>query len=76
MRPDATKHRPEPAYLRSLAESIGVPRRELARLTGIERRRLDRILDGTQVVRYPEQWVLECLAAPSAYLRRGLARVT
>lgn len=75
MRPDATHHRPEPAYLRSLAETIGGSRRELARLTGIERRRLERILDGTQVARYPEQWILECLAAPSAHPRRRLARV-
>lgn len=62
MRPDATHYRPEPAYLRSLADSTGLSRRALARVTGIERRRLDRILDGSWPARYPEQYVLERLA--------------
>lgn len=62
MRPDATRHRPEPAYLRALAEQSGMSLRELSRVSGIQWTRLRRILSGEQPARYPEQYVLERLS--------------
>lgn len=66
MRPDANQHRPDAAYLRRLAAASGMSVRELARVTGIEHRRLRRILDGSQPARYPEQFAIESIARNKA----------
>lgn len=68
-RPDATKHTPDPEYLRSLVERAGVSQREAARIIGVEnertfRRYLTLKASDYQPAPYPVQFALECLAGP------------
>ncbi|MCY1280811.1 hypothetical protein D9M68_254190 [compost metagenome] len=68
MRPDASKHNPDPLYLRKLLEQAGVKQREAARLLGISDRMMryylaDEDASSFRAAPYPIQFALECLAS-------------
>lgn len=67
MTPDATRHNPDPAYLRGLIERAGLSQREAARRVGVNERLMrmylaDRAAKSAQSAPYPVQFALECLA--------------
>lgn len=67
MTPDATRHNPDPAYLRSLVERAGLSQREVARRLGISDRLMrmylaDRSTSTAQSAPYCIQYALEQLA--------------
>lgn len=71
MKPDATRHNPDPIYLRGLLEKAGVSRSEAARRIGMSRNGFNNYLRDKseplyRVVDYPVQFALECLADPDA----------
>lgn len=65
-KPDATKHKPSPAYVRKLLDRAGLSQREAARILGVT----DRTMrfwcsddpDAAKIP-YTAQFALECLAA-------------
>lgn len=61
MTPDATKHNPDPAYLRDLVRRICLTQQEIARSLGIGYRTLQGYL-ATNPCPYVVQFALECLA--------------
>ncbi len=66
MKPESSKHNPDPAYLRSLIESAGLTQAEAARRIGISARLLrmylaDRSAATAQAASYPVQFALENL---------------
>lgn len=67
MIPDATRHNPEPAYLRGLLASAGVSQREAARRIGISERVMRYYLADPEsgdyrAAPYPVQYAIEGLA--------------
>lgn len=68
MTPDATRHNPDPAYLRGLLDKAGLSQSEAARLIGIDPRTMRSYLsDSATVARssrapYSVQFALESLA--------------
>ena len=65
MIPDATRHNPDPAYLRGLVERAGLSQRQAAREIGISDRMMRYYLDSGATGRpapYPVQYALESLA--------------
>lgn len=69
MKPDSSRHNPDPAYLRGLLDQAGISQREAARLLGITDRSMryylsDEESDSWRAAPYPIQFALECLAAP------------
>ena len=62
MKPDATKHKPDPAYLQSLLDKAGIGKRQAAGLIGINDRDLRYMLKGDKTCPYSIQFCLECLA--------------
>ncbi len=67
MTPDATKHNPDPDYLRGLVEQSGMTQRAVARLIGIDERLFRMYLANRQAksaldAPYPVQFCLEALA--------------
>lgn len=67
MTPDATRHNPDPAYLRGVLASTGLSQREVARRIGISDRVLRYYLLPTDAptyrpAPYPVQYALERLA--------------
>lgn len=68
MRPDASRHNPDPCYLRGLLEQAGLSQRQAAQALGITDRSLryylsDAASDTYRAAPYPVQFALECLAA-------------
>lgn len=68
MKPDSSRHNPDPRYLRGLLERAGVSQRRAAELLGITDRAMRYYLsdEGSATFRpapYPIQFALECLAA-------------
>jgi len=67
MKPDSSRHNPDPAYLRSLLERAGVSQRQAASLLGVSDRMVRYYLadEGSAQHRaapYVVQFALECLA--------------
>ena len=64
MRPDATKHNPDPAYLRQLLRRSGLSQREAAEMIGLPLRTLENFLSARGKARadYRTQFALEVLA--------------
>ena len=68
MKPDASKHNPDPRYLRGLLEQAGISQHKAAELLGITDRAMRYYLstEASATFRpapYPVQFALECLAA-------------
>ncbi len=66
--PDATKHNPDPEYLRELIARAGISQREAARRMGVDERLFrmylaSRTANSAQNCTYPVQFCLESLAA-------------
>jgi len=59
MKPNASKHNPDPAYLRELIERAGLSQREAARRIGISERVMRYYLSGEREAPYPVQYALE-----------------
>lgn len=67
MKPDSSRHNPDPRYLRGLLERAGISQRKAAELLGITDRAMRYYLsdEGSATFRpapYPVQFALECLA--------------
>ncbi len=67
MKPDSTKHNPDPAYLRELIAKNGMSIRKTATVIGVNERLLrmylaDRQSKSAQDCTYPVQFALESLA--------------
>ncbi|OPE36160.1 XRE family transcriptional regulator [Pseudomonas aeruginosa] len=67
MKPDSSKHNPDPQYLRGLYERAGLKQEEAARRIGITARALRNYVSETagREAPYPVQFALECLASES-----------
>ena len=68
MRPDSSRHNPDPRYLRGLLEKAGLTQRQAAQLLGISDRVMRYYLsaetsDSYRAAPYPVQFALECLAS-------------
>lgn len=68
MKPEASRHNPDPRYLRGLLEKAGLTQRQAAQLLGISDRVMRYYLsaetsDSYRAAPYPVQFALECLAA-------------
>ena len=68
MRPDSSRHNPDPRYLRGLLEKAGLTQRQAAQLLGISDRVMryylsDEASDSYRAAPYPVQFALECLAS-------------
>lgn len=61
MKPDASKHNPDPEYLRSLVLAAGLSQRACAERIGIGDRLMRYYLSGEREAPYPVQFALECL---------------
>lgn len=71
MIPDASKHNPDPAYLRELVTRSGKSQRECARAIGISDRAMReylRLPKPDKPAPYLVQFALECLAAQANYM--------
>lgn len=67
MLPDASKHNPDPAYIRTLIEQAGLSQRGAARQIGVSERMMRSYCAPTDVsthsaAPYCVQFALECLA--------------
>ena len=65
MKPDVTKHNPDPEYIRELLDRIGLDSRPLAEILGIESRNIRHYRSGKRECPYLVQFALECLAEDS-----------
>lgn len=68
MKPDSSRHNPDPAYLRGLLDTAGITQRQAAQLMGITDRAMRYYLsdEASATFRpapYPVQFALECLAS-------------
>lgn len=68
-KPDATKHNPDPAYLRELVVATGMTREDFAAKLGFTDRTLRHYLSGATPIAYVVQYAAECLA--SGYRRKA-----
>ncbi|WP_244505930.1 hypothetical protein [Pseudomonas indica] len=64
---DASRHNPDPRYLRGLLDAAGVTQRQAAQMLGIGERVMryylaDESSEGYRAAPYPVQFALECLA--------------
>lgn len=71
MKPDASRHNPDPVYLRGLLERAGLIRSQAARLLGMSRTGFNNYLRDEsdplyRAADYRTQFALECLAEPQA----------
>ncbi|MEB8059265.1 helix-turn-helix transcriptional regulator [Pseudomonas fulva] len=71
MKPDASRHNPDPHYLRELLSKARISRSEAARLLGMSRNGFNNYLRDRSEPLYREadyrvQFALECLANPDA----------
>lgn len=67
VKPDATKHKPDPAYVRKLLNRAGLSQREAARVIGVTDRAMRFWCSDdpkAPSIPYTAQFALECLAAP------------
>ena len=68
MTPDATRHNPDPAYLRGLLLAAGVSQREAARRIGVSERMMRYYLADDSAdhrpAPYPVQFAIESLSMP------------
>ncbi len=66
MRPDSSRHNPDPRYIAGLIEQTGLTQEEVARLLGITPKALRNYKSETmkREIPYTTQFALECLAAP------------
>lgn len=67
MKPDSSRHNPDPRYLRGLLEQAGISQRKAAELLGITDRAMryylsDEVSATFRPAPYPVQYALECLA--------------
>ena len=67
MRPDSSRHNPDPRYLRGLLGQAGLTQRQAAQLLGISDRVMryylsDEASETFRPAPYPVQFALECLA--------------
>lgn len=60
-RPDATRHNPDPAYLRELVKNSGLTREEFCARLGISDRTLRYYLSGGHEIPYTVQYAAECM---------------
>lgn len=73
MRPDSSRHNPDPRYLRGLLEKADISQRQAAKLLGITDRAMryhlsDEASASFRPAPYPVQFALECLAGLSGTL--------
>ena len=61
MKPDASKHNPDPDYLRSLIEGAGSSQNEVAKRIGISARSMRYYLAGERPIPYTIQFAVESL---------------
>jgi DNA-binding transcriptional regulator YiaG len=62
MKPDPSKHNPDPNYVRELLAKAGISQREAARRLGVQDRTVRHWCAGTAKIPYTAQYTLECLA--------------
>lgn len=62
MKPDSSKHNPDPKYLRSLIEGVGLSQAKVAVLIGIAPRTIRSYLSGDRPIPYNVQFAVECLS--------------
>ena len=70
MRPDVSRHNPDPTYVRSLIDDIGLPQRQIARILGVDETLFRKYITHTHNASYREcpylvqfaleQWSAEC----------------
>ena len=70
MKPDSTKHNPDPEYLRELVKKTGLSQRKVARIIGVNERLFRMYLANRSAstaydAPYPVQFALECLSDES-----------
>ncbi len=70
-RPDASRHNPDPTYLRSLLESAELSQRKCAAAFGINPRQVRHYFAGTMDCPYALQYALEVLAFLGSDTRIG-----
>ena len=68
MKPDSSRHNPDPRYLRGLLDAVGVSQRQAAQLIGVSERMMRYYLSDEagatfRAAPYPVQFALECLAS-------------
>lgn len=66
MKPDASRHNPDPEYLREVIARTGLSQRECARIIGVNERQMRMYLASTgrrETAPYPVQYTLEMLSA-------------
>jgi predicted transcriptional regulator len=61
VKPDATKHNPDPEYIRGLVEASGLSQQAAAREIGISARVMRYYLSGEREAPYPVQFCLQNL---------------
>lgn len=67
MTPDASKHNPDPAYVRELLSRAGLSQRHAAKLLGVNDRTMRFWCSGQVDIPYTAQFALEALSrAPKA----------
>nr|WP_255322360.1 hypothetical protein [Pseudomonas aeruginosa] len=67
VRPDSSRHNPDPRYLRGLLDAAGITQRQAAQLLGISDRVMryyvsDEASESYRAAPYTVQFALECLA--------------
>lgn len=72
LKPDASRHNPDPRYLRGLLEQASLTQRQGAQLLGISERVIryylsDEASDTYRPAPYTVQFALECLADSTRY---------
>jgi len=70
MKPDSTKHNPDPEYLRELVKKTGLSQRKIARIIGVNERLFrmylaNRSASTAHDAPYTVQFTLECLSDES-----------
>lgn len=76
MKPDRSRHRPDPAYLRELVAAAGKTQEEVADMLGVSRRSMRYYLSTAKDHRdvpYVVQYAIEGLAPPSVLSRLAAA---
>jgi len=61
MKPNASKHNPDPDYIRGLVDASGLSQQAAARQIGISARAMRYYISGEREAPYPVQYTLENL---------------
>lgn len=61
VKPNASTYNPDPAYFAALVKSSGLSRIELSKALGVDRRTIDRWINGQRRYSYTDQFALECI---------------